>query len=163
MCDFIFFSALPFMPVGCTLTSITQVTQRDWPRMRREAQKYVVSVMNPMELCFFYLKLKAIILKEMCTFILRPASIPLLWYAWLIDSYIQLIYIHLLKNESIFAFPYFSWVPMCPLGPVWPLGQGSECESPSSSMVQLYRWDQTRTADQLSSLCICLVFCCMWH
>lgn len=63
MCDFIFFSALPFMPVGCISTSTTKVTQRDWPQMRREAQKYVVSVLKLKELCSFYQMLNSIFLR----------------------------------------------------------------------------------------------------
>lgn len=91
-------SALPFMPVGCISTSITPVTRKDWPQMRREAQKYVVGVMTLLELlCFcFFSPLTKVCLSSGNVYIHPTANIdPTAVVRKLIHPSAQMIYVHL--------------------------------------------------------------------
>lgn len=151
MCDFIFSSALPFMPVGCISTSTTQVTQRDWPQMRREARKYVVSVLKLEELCSFYQMLTLLFLGNV--YIHPTANIDPTAVVRIIDSWIQMIYFPLLKNESIYLLCLISVGSQCvhrDRCDHWCWGQSARVHYPP----RCYSTGETRQeqADQLTSL-----------
>lgn len=130
------------MPVGCISTSITRATQRDWPQTRKGAQKSVVSTRDLQELCFslFFLKLISLSPSLGNVYIHPTANIDPTAVVWISDSCAEDLLPSPEEWQHVFFPVCFSWAPMCPLAPGWPLVPGSEWGSPSSFTEPLCRW-----------------------